>query len=524
MGLFDINSDKRKAKQLAKQAEGNFQPDILLKKGGMLTQDPLDKPLIEYVKEDENLDYILRDASDYGVFIEYTDGTIKEEGKGNEHQIVVFLSDERVLIIINRENADKAIHLDYDEIMVEPGKIKGRSIPGVYKAIVVLKENGVRYQIPRGDTGLGSLSVEGACEYMQERIDRNSNESENSLSATPESGSRSQSKHQKALKPYFDEIETLTEQIPSYESVCSPNRRDLSHEDFQIMEDLGHGGQAVIKKARLLDSEAPPTVVALREPKAAETLTEEACEKFLNRGDIWQTVDSHERDKQRWERYDHIVGVIDMGSDPIPWIAMEYMDAGNLGKLLEKYPDGLPVKQALWITECVCKGLEIAEQLGMSHLDVKPENVLLKETAGWPWPKLADWGLARTLAKETGTVEAMSPKYAAPEQFDSSTYGNPDQLTDIYQTGALLHALLTGAPPVTGSNTEVVGTVLGDESIPLPSERRPEIPPVVDAAVGLALEQTKTDRHDSITDFKKALNAIRTNGDLPRHIVDRVKQ
>ena len=104
MGLFDINSDKRKAKQLAKQAEGNFQPDILLKKGGMLTQDPLDKPLIEYVKEDENLDYILRDASDYGVFIEYTDGTIKEEGKGNEHQIVVHLTEKQLFDVHFRYN------------------------------------------------------------------------------------------------------------------------------------------------------------------------------------------------------------------------------------------------------------------------------------------------------------------------------------------------------------------------------------------------------------------------------------
>jgi serine/threonine protein kinase len=215
--------------------------------------------------------------------------------------------------------------------------------------------------------------------------------------------------------------------------------------------------------------------------------------------------------------------VIDIG-DRQPWLAMEYVDGGDLGELLARHPEGLPVEQALWLGEGVCKGLEIAHNLGRVHLDVKPENVLLKDTETGPWPKLADWGLARTLAEEAGTVDGLSVQYAAPEQFDSGEFGDPDQLTDIYQTGALVYALLTGAPPATGGQLEVMNAVLGEGPIPPPSEHRPDLPAALDAAIGLALEQEKTKRYGSIGAFADALNALRTGERLPPAVAARLDE
>ena len=70
---------------------------------------------------------------------------------------------------------------------------------------------------------------------------------------------------------YPEIIKTSTAQIPSPEAVRSPKRRNLSPEDFQTIENLGGGGQAVIKKIRLSDSKALPGGVALREPATLET-------------------------------------------------------------------------------------------------------------------------------------------------------------------------------------------------------------------------------------------------------------
>ena len=314
------------------------------------------------------------------------------------------------------------------------------------------------------------------------------------------------------------------ERIPALEQVASPPRRPgLSQTELTITEELGAGGQAIISKARLPAEAQPPATVALREPDTSATLTTEAVEEFLLQGETWATIDAREREKQRWADSEHIVGVIATG-DRLPWLAMEYMDGGDLGELLAAHPDGLPVEQALWYGECICKGLEVAHQLGRAHLDVKPANVLLKQTDGWPWPKLADWGLSRTLAEETGTMEGLSVEYAGPEQFDSAQFGDPDQLTDIYQTGGLVYALLTGVPPATGGRLEVMKTVIGEEPITPPSERRTELPSAVDAAVGLALEREKTERYRSISGFGDALRGIRLGERLPREVAARLDE
>jgi serine/threonine protein kinase len=319
-------------------------------------------------------------------------------------------------------------------------------------------------------------------------------------------------------------VEAPTDQMPAADIAASPPRRPgLSAEALTVVEEIGAGGQAIINKARVPEAKQPPATVALREPDTSATLTREAVEEFLSQAELWATIDAREREKQRWADSEHIVGVVAVG-DRQPWVAMEYMDGGDLEGLLAEHPNGLPVGQALWLGECVCKGLEVAHNLGKVHLDVKPGNVLLKETDGWPWPKIADWGLARMLADETGTMEGLSVQYAAPEQFDSAQFGDPDQLTDIYQTGALVYALLTGTPPVTGGQLEVMKTIIGEEPIAPPSDRRAELPPEVDAAVGLALEREKTDRYGSIGNFADALNALRTGERLSPAVVARLDE
>lgn len=309
---------------------------------------------------------------------------------------------------------------------------------------------------------------------------------------------------------------------PDYNKMTSPPQRSLDPSEWKITDEIGHGGQAVIKLVELPDQKHPPRLVAIREPTFSGTIETTLLDEFLSIGDTWETIDAKEREKHRWNEYEHIVGVVDIG-DEFPWIALEYMDGGDLHDQLEEYPNGLPVNQALWTGECICKALEIAHQLGLAHLDIKPENILLEETEGWPWPKVADWGIARTLAEETGTIENLSIEFAAPEQFDADKFGDPDQLTDIYQTGALMYALLTGRPPATGQSYEIMSQTMREESFKRVSKRRPEASEKIDAAVAIALERNKNDRYDSITDFRKALYALRTGGRSPPIVSDRIE-
>lgn len=219
--------------------------------------------------------------------------------------------------------------------------------------------------------------------------------------------------------------------VPDVTAYSSPPRRDLDDRDIEMGEQLGRGGQAIVTAGRLPD-DRPPDRVAIKEPLQPETLAKTAVETFLDEAATWATVDTREREKRRWVDSEFIVGVIDTG-DKLPWIAMEYMDGGDLDARLDEAPDGLDRAEALWIGECVCRGVELAHNYGIAHLDLKPANVLFRDTgpSTWNLPKVADWGLARVLAEESGSMEALSVEYAAPEQFEAERFGDPDMLTDV---------------------------------------------------------------------------------------------
>jgi outer membrane protein assembly factor BamB len=312
--------------------------------------------------------------------------------------------------------------------------------------------------------------------------------------------------------------------VPNLSVVTSPAQHSLSYRDLEIAEEpIGVGGQAVVYEATVTESGAP-SKVALKEPKHEQTITTEAVESFFQEANTWQTIDQREREKPRWSEYEHIVGIVDTGEKPFPWIAMEYMDGGDLENRLDDAPDGLPVDESLWIGECLCRGLEIADELGYSHLDVKPRNILFRQTPEgiWDVPKLADWGVARTLAEQTGTMEAQTIPYSAPEQFEPSEFGDPDSLTDLYQVGAVVYTMLTGEPPYTGSNRQIMRKVLGDGPTP-PSHHRSELSELIDVTVTMAMAKNKSDRFRGLHVFEQALQAVRTNSPLPHVVANQIQ-
>lgn len=299
-------------------------------------------------------------------------------------------------------------------------------------------------------------------------------------------------------------------QIPDFSVVTSPPRRDISYTDLHTECPIGAGGNADVYKATLSTTD-PPDRVALKEPNERGTLNRDTIDQFLNEAGTWETLDRYERDKLRWTDYEHIVGIIDTG-DNLPWIAMEYMDGGSLQDRLDNESDGLPLNEALWVGECICRGIELAHNYGIAHLDLKPANILFRETPTgvWDMPKVADWGLARLLAKETGTLDGLSVEYAAPEQFEPNEFGDPDTLTDIYQVGGIVYALVTGTPPFTGSQTSIMYDIVHGHMPTPPSSIREECPEELDQVIETALAHTKTDRYRTISEFEKALNNIRT--------------
>ncbi|OVE82824.1 serine/threonine protein kinase [Natronolimnobius baerhuensis] len=272
-----------------------------------------------------------------------------------------------------------------------------------------------------------------------------------------------------------------------------PVRIDADFTDFEELEAIGSGGNADVTKVQFKGE--GPDICALKQPRMQGTLDVESLSQFTAEAETWEKLDDH----------DHIVSVLGYESQPLPWIALEYMDGGSLDARL----GDLEPAEALWIGVCIARAVRHAHRRGIAHLDLKPENVLFAETepGSWDVPKVADWGLAKMLLEHSQSIEGLSPHYAAPEQFDDETYGHTDDYTDIYATGAVVYAALVGEPPFTGSAATVMHDVLESEPIP-PSERVDGLPEGTDSALMRALTKDKSDRYESILDFKRELNRL----------------
>jgi serine/threonine protein kinase len=108
---------------------------------------------------------------------------------------------------------------------------------------------------------------------------------------------------------------------------------------------------------------------------------------------------------------------------------------------------GLPVRVVRRVAEVLCAGLtHLHDVVGVAHLDVKPENVLLVSGPGDPTDVvLCDFGAAHHLATQGGrTVDVVgTPRYMAPELYDCRF----SAASDAYSLGTAVFCLLTARRP-----------------------------------------------------------------------------
>lgn len=166
-----------------------------------------------------------------------------------------------------------------------------------------------------------------------------------------------------------------------------------------------------------------------------------AIKFYAHRGGLDWSLLSREVEKLAFLSADrYVVQLLDVGWDAEPpYYVMEYVEHGSLEELLSRRGK-LPADQAVAIFREVAVGLMHAHGKGVLHCDLKPANVLLDQDAR---PRLADFGQSRLSYEQTPALGTLF--YMAPEQADLNAV--PDVRWDVYALGALLHAMLTGAPP-----------------------------------------------------------------------------
>ncbi|WP_234367869.1 serine/threonine protein kinase [Parabacteroides pacaensis] len=129
------------------------------------------------------------------------------------------------------------------------------------------------------------------------------------------------------------------------------------------------------------------------------------------------------------------------------YYVMEYIEGGSLQEYMTRY-SVLQETEALHYIREIAGALDYIHQRQMSHLDVKPGNILRREEGD---VVLIDFGLSKRYDK-TGQQTSITPVgissgYAPMEQYVAGGVQTFTPATDIYSLGATLYKLLTGETP-----------------------------------------------------------------------------
>jgi eukaryotic-like serine/threonine-protein kinase len=264
---------------------------------------------------------------------------------------------------------------------------------------------------------------------------------------------------------------------------------------------VGRGGMAEVFRARDIRLDRIVAVKTLRDD--------------LARDQTFQARFRREAQSAASLNHPSIVAVYDTGEDmvgstPVPYIVMEYVDGRTLRELLRDDRRLLP-ERAAEITDGVLRALDYSHRNGIVHRDIKPGNVMLTRTGEI---KVMDFGIARAVsdaqatmtqtAQVIGTAQYLSPEQARGERVDARS--------DIYSAGCLFYELLTGRPPFTGDSPVAIAYQHVRENPIPPSRVDPEVPAWADSIVLKAMAKDPAARYQTAgemrNDIQRALSGM----------------
>ena len=134
-----------------------------------------------------------------------------------------------------------------------------------------------------------------------------------------------------------------------------------------------------------------------------------------------------------------------------PLMVMELVPGRTLDQIVRT--DGpLAVDDALMILKQLAAALDGIHRRDVVHQDIKPKNIMIVGEGSSSAVKIIDFGLARDLTRPEVSESAAfagTPAYMSPERLRGQ---GADRRCDLFAVGCVMHELLTGMTPYSGSS------------------------------------------------------------------------
>ena len=262
---------------------------------------------------------------------------------------------------------------------------------------------------------------------------------------------------------------------------------------YEILEEIGRGGMAVVYRARCHRLNRYVAVKILKED--------------LSRDEDFRRRFHAESQAVAMLSHPNIVAVYDVNrSNDVDYIVMELIDGLTLKQYMQQR-GVLSWREALHFSEQIAKALEHAHSRGIVHRDIKPHNIMILKDGS---VKVADFGIARlNSAQNTLTREALgSVHYISPEQAKGAQV---DNRSDLYSLGVVMYEMLTGRLPYDGESPVAIA-IQHINATPVP-------PRQINSAIPLGMQQITlhamcsdlSARYSSATAMIEDMEAIRKN-------------
>lgn len=254
---------------------------------------------------------------------------------------------------------------------------------------------------------------------------------------------------------------------------------------YELSTLIGQGGMGQVWTAYDQRLDRRVAVKLLRPDKVAGAEADELRRRFVRECRVTAQVD-----------HPGLVTVHDAGSEGEElFLVMQYVDGADLADHLAEH-DPYPWQWAVSVAAQLCAVLSAVHAVPIVHRDLKPRNVMVKQDGT---VTVLDLGVASVMDTDTTRLTHTgspigSPAYMAPEQAMGGAVG---PYTDLYALGVLMHELLSGDVPFSGSTAlGVLHRHLYEP--PLPVRRlRPEVPEALEALVLRLLSKDPQHRPDS---------------------------